>query len=425
MNAVESLRYFIPELALLATGFLVLILDLFLREKKWLGYVTLLGIGVASSMLRPYSPGIRLFHGYFLLDFYSAFFALLALAILFITVLLAMSYKGIPPKQEGELYALLSFVGLGLILMASSENLLMIFLSIEFVSLTSYVLTGFQKQDRSSNEAALKYLLFGSVASGVMVYGMSLIFGLTGSIELGAIREAVDPSGLNHLLLIGLVLMLVGFAFKISAAPFHMWAPDVYTGAPTPITAFLTVGPKALGFAVLIRVLLGAFSPLINQWSNLLAVMAALTMTIGNVVAVSQTNIKRLLAYSSIAQAGYMLMGVAAFTELGLSGVLVYLVAYALTNLGAFAAVILTANHYGTDDIRSYAGLARKSPAVAAALTVFFISLAGIPPLAGYIGKFFVFAGAIQTRFYLLAVFAAVYCAVAVFYYFKVVKEMY
>lgn len=425
MNALDSLPFFIPELILIAAGFLVLVLDLFVPNKKALGYLTLAGILVSAFFVRTPSAPMPLFFGYFLLDAYSVFFKMAALGILAITILMTLAYKGISSKQEGEMYALIAFLGMGLILMGTASNLLMIFLSIEFVSLTSYILTGFRKRDTQSNEAALKYLLFGSVASGVMLYGMSLIFGLTGTMELQGIKEAISASALNHLILLALVLLMVGLLFKVSAAPFHMWAPDVYTGAPTPVAAFLTVGPKALGFAVLLRVLMTAFTPFILYWSGLLAAVAAITMTFGNVIAISQTNIKRLLAYSSIAQAGYILMGAAAASELGLSGVLIYVAAYALTNLGAFAVVILVADHFGSEDIESYAGLGKRAPFLAAALTVFFISLAGIPPLAGYIGKFYMFAGAMKGHFYCLAVIAALNSAVAAFYYFKVVKQMY
>lgn len=425
MNAIESLRFFLPELILISTGFLVLLLDLFSPKKKWLGYLTLVGIVVSAFFIRPPVAPMPLFFGFFRVDMYSFFFKIAALGIVAITVLMSLAYEGIPPRQEGELYSLLAFLGTGLILMGSASNLLMIFISIEFVSITSYVFAGFQKYDQRSNEASLKYLLFGSVASGVMLYGMSLLLGLTGTMELAGIREIVSRASSTPLLLLALTLLLVGFAFKISAAPFHMWAPDVYTGSPTPVAAFLTVGPKALGFAILIRVLLTSFSSLIMDWRIVLAVLSALTMTIGNVIAVSQTNIKRLLAYSSIAQAGYMLMGVVVSTQVGLSGVLVYLIAYALTNLGAFTVVIIAANHFKTEDIDSYAGLAKRAPFLALALTVFFISLAGIPPVAGYIGKFFVFASVIQGNFLALAVIAALNSAVAVFYYFKVVKQMY
>jgi proton-translocating NADH-quinone oxidoreductase chain N len=314
----------------------------------------------------------------------------------------------------------------GLILMGSSNNLLMIFLSIEFVSILSYLLTGFLKNNPRSKEAALKYLLFGSVSSGIMLYGMSILFGLTGAIDLHGIEAKLlltpPPAAL---VLTALFLILVGLGFKISMAPFHMWAPDVYEGAPTPVTAFLTVGPKALGFAILIRLLHTSFLHLYEDWSPVLATLSMLTMTIGNVVAISQTNIKRLLGYSSIAQAGYILMGLAVSNEFGIIGVLIYLIAYAFTNLGAFLCVIAASNHFGTDEIEAYAGLGERSPFLAFALTLFLLSLAGIPPLVGFVGKLFVFASAIQGRFFTLAVVAALNSAVAAFYYFKIVRQMY
>ena len=225
--------------------------------------------------------------------------------------------------------------------------------------------------------------------------------------------------------LVALLFFLAGLGFKISMAPFHMWAPDVYEAAPTPVTAFLTVGPKALGFAVLIRILATAFSWISWKWSGIIMLLSILTMTLGNVVAISQTNIKRLLAYSSIAQAGYILMGVAVFSEIGLTGVLIYLVAYTFTNLGAFIAVIIASNHFGDDAIQSYSGLGKRAPFLAASLTIFLLSLAGIPPLGGFIGKFYVFSGAIQSGFYSLAIAAALNSAVAAFYYFKIVRLMY
>jgi NADH-quinone oxidoreductase subunit N len=426
MNALESLPWFLPELILIGAGFLILLADLVLPAKKFLALIALAAIAGAACAIRAPETPLPLFYGYFVLDSYSVFFKLVSLFIVAITILMALSYVGIPSRQEGELYALLSFLAVGLIMMGSSTNLLMIFLSIEYVSILSYVLAGFQKFDRASNEASLKYLLFGSVASGAMLYGMSLLFGLTGTIELEGIRTAIVEGPISPtLLLVAASLVLVGLSFKISAAPFHMWAPDVYTGAPTPVTAFLTVGPKALGFAVLLRVLLTSLTALKSEWSMILAGISALTMTVGNLLAISQTNIKRLLAYSSIAQAGYILMGVAVSNAIGLEGVLVYLVAYALTNLGAFVIVILAGNQFKTDDIESYAGLAKRSPFLAVALTLFFISLAGIPPLAGYIGKFFVFASAIEGGFIALAVIAAVNSAMAAYYYFKVVKQMY
>lgn len=428
MNALASLRYFLPELILLVTAFGILKVDLLAPSKKLSGLLGLTGILAAAAFVRLPAGPLPLFFGFFVLDPFSFFFKELALGVVGISLLAALAYR--PPgdgiSHPGEFNALFVLLAFGLILMGSSTNLLMIFLSIEFVSILSYLMVGFLKKDARSKEAALKYLLFGSLASGVMLYGMSLLFGLTGSIELDEIATQLLTTPLSqNLVSISLLMILTGLGFKISMAPFHMWAPDVYEGAPTPVTAFLTVGPKALGFAILLRLLHTSFMPLHYQWSFILTILSILTMTIGNVVAISQTNMKRLLGFSSIAQAGYILMGLAVSNATGVEGVLIYLVAYALTNLGAFLCVIMASNHFGTDEIDSYAGLSEKSPFLALALTIFLLSLAGIPPLAGFIGKLYVFSSAVEGRFLVLAVAAAVNSAAAAFYYFKVVRLMY
>ena len=427
MDPITSLSYFIPEIIILKTAFLLLILDFFVPNKKILGFLAVAGIGVAAAFLKFPTQPLALFYGFFILDPFSFFFKIAAMGVVAITLIASMAYQ---PKSSltylGEYISLFLFLCFGLILMGSSNNLLMIFLSIEFVSILSYLLVGFLKKSPASKEAALKYLLFGSVSSGVMLFGMSLIYGLTGQIDLHLIQTQLAQNQVSQpLLLTALFLMLVGFGFKISMAPFHMWAPDVYEGAPTPVTGFLTVGPKALGFAILLRVLHTTFLPLHKEWSFVLAALSMLTMTLGNVIAISQTNIKRLLGYSSIAQAGYILMGLAVSNQIGTTGVLVYLLAYLFTNLGAFLCVIAVSNHFGTDEIDSFAGLSEKSPFLAFCMTVFMLSLGGLPPLAGFVGKYFVFASAIQGRFFTLAVVAAVNSAVAAFYYFRVVKQMY
>lgn len=432
MNAVESLPYFIPELILLGTALAVLLLDLFIAQKKFLTYLGLAGILTSLVLLRYPADPLPLFYGFFIMDPFSLFFKGAALGITALTLLASLGYRpGNHQKDKvmpyfGEYNALFLFLAFGLILMGSSNNLLMIFLSIEFVSILSYLLTGFLKKNPRSKEAALKYLLFGSASSGIMLFGMSLLFGLTGEIDLNLIHaQLASREAPPALILTAFLLLLAGLGFKISMAPFHMWAPDVYEGAPTPVTGFLTVGPKALGFSLLLRVLQTTFLELHGEWGPLLAALSMLTMTFGNVIAVSQTNLKRLLAYSSIAQAGYILMGAAVSNPIGLAGVLIYLLAYVFTNLGAFLCVILVSNNLGSDDLEAYRGLSERSPFLAASLTLFMLSLAGIPPLAGFIGKYYVFASAIQGRFFTLAVVAALNSAVAAFYYFKVVRLMY
>ena len=426
MNALESLRYFIPETIVLAGAFLVLTLDLFLRPKKVLAALSILILIAAAffSFSLPANPHV--FSGFFHLDSMTVFFRLFSYGVVALTILISTCYRAIENKFEGEYYSLFLFLALALVLAAASTNLLMIFLTIEFISILSYLLVGYEKKNERSKEASLKYLLFGSVASAMMLFGMSLVFGATGSLWLDAIPVTLaKESAFFAVALTGTLFILAGLGFKVSMAPFHLWAPDVYEGAPTPVTTFLTVGPKALGFAVLLRVLVGAFGWFRFEWGPVIALLAIITMTLGNVTAIAQTKMKRLLAYSSIAQAGYILMGVAAGTVAGIESVLYYLVAYALTNIGVFTIAIVVANQSKNDDIESFRGLSRRAPGLAAAMVLFLLSLAGLPPLAGFVAKFSVFAAALQVQLYTLALAAALNSTVAAFYYFKIVRLMY
>ncbi len=425
MHAIESLKYFIPELILLGGAFLTLTMDFFVKQKKLVGEFALLVIVVALCLAEAPAKPMSLFFGMFELDAFAHFFRCLALVAVGITILLSLGYAPLQKHYSGEFYGLFLFMAFALILVAAANNLLMIFLAIEFVSLISYLLVGFLKNDPKSKEAAVKYLLFGSVCSAVMLYGMSLLYGAAGSLELPAIGNALFYAPFKPLAIAAVLFFFVGLGFKISMAPFHMWAPDVYEGAPTPVTAFLTVAPKALGFAVLIRVLDMIFWNFRGIWSPVLVILSILTMTIGNITAVSQSNIKRFLAYSSIAQAGYILMGLAVFTMLGRGAILIYLLAYLLTNLGAFAVVLFVGGETRSDSLDAYAGLSQRSPLAAAMLTIFLLSLAGLPPLAGFIGKYYVFAAAIQVKFITLTIFAAINSVVAAYYYFRIIRLMY
>jgi proton-translocating NADH-quinone oxidoreductase chain N len=425
MNAVESLKYFVPELILLGGAFAAFTLDFFVKQKKLVGEFALLVIVLALCLAKAPAKPLPLFFGMFELDAFAHFFRYLALGAVGVTLLVSLGYSPLKNRYDGEFYGLFLFMAFALITVAAANNLLMIFISIEFVSLLSYLLVGFLKNDPKSKEAALKYLLFGSVCSAVMLYGMSLLYGVAGSLELPAIGNALFYAPFKPLAIAAVLFFFVGLGFKISMAPFHMWAPDVYEGAPTPVTAFLTVAPKALGFAVLTRVLDMIFLNFYSVWSPVLVILSILTMTIGNITAVSQSNIKRFLAYSSIAQAGYILMGFAVFTILGRGAVLIYLLAYLLTNLGAFAVVLFVGEETGSDSLDAYAGLSQRSPAAAAMLTIFLLSLAGLPPLAGFIGKYYVFAAAIQAHFITLTIVAAINSVIAAYYYFRIVRLMY
>jgi NADH-quinone oxidoreductase subunit N len=322
-------------------------------------------------------------------------------------------------------------------LMAATTDLISLYVSVELTSISLYALVSFLK-DKKSTEAALKYLLLGAVASAVLLYGMALVFGFTGQTHLGAIAGALGTMKLSSLisspaLLMGIVMMIAGFGFKIAAVPFQMWVPDVYEGAPTPITAYLSVGSKAAGFAIILRVFFSAFDVsywLSHGWGTIFAALAVITMTLGNVVAIPQTNIKRMLGYSSIAQAGYLMVGLAALgyapasSVAGQSGVMFFLASYALTNLGAFIAIIIITNKLNSDEIADFAGMGRRAPLLALALTFSLISLVGIPPAAGFMGKFYLFRAAVLNDLLWLVVIAVINSVISAYYYLRVVKVM-
>lgn len=425
MNVIESLKFFVPELILLIGAFFVFVVDFFVKNKRIVSGLTLLTLTLALCLVQQPSTTLPLFFDFFHLDNFAHFFRYFALIAVFITLLISSSYTTLRNQYEGEFYGLFLLMAFALILVATANNLLMIFLSVEFVSLVSYLLVGFLKNDRKAKESAIKYLLFGSVCSGIMLYGMSLVYGASGSLELSAIGSTFFFAPFKPLALMAMLFFFVGLGFKISMAPFHMWAPDVYEGAPTPVTAFLTVAPKALGFAVLIRIMAAGFVSLSQQSAFILTLLSMLTMTIGNITAISQNNTKRFLAYSSIAQAGYILMGLAVFTRLGQEGILIYLLAYLFTNLGAFAVATLVEEKTGSENLNAFVGLSERSPLAAALMAVFLLSLAGLPPLAGFIGKYYVFAAAIQAKFITLTVVAVINSVVAAYYYFRIIRLMY
>lgn len=427
MDALASLQHFIPHAVLIGAALLILVLDLFGLDQKINGLVSLIGIALSLWMLPYPDKNMVLFSGLFFYDVFSYFLQIGLAIATSLAIASVISSKLIPEKQKGEFYFLITFLLFLLVLMGSTTNLLMIFLAIESVSISSYILTGFRKFDKRSSEASLKYLLFGGVSSACMLFGMSILFGLTGTLELtqmGGILKAATPA-VAAATKVALVFMLVGLGFKISAVPFHAWAPDVYEGAPTPVAAFLTVAPKGIGFLVLCRVLFSAFHYYHMNWSSILVVLSILTMTIGNIIAVSQGSAKRLLAYSSVAQAGYILMGLATASGTGVEAVFIYIIAYIFTNMGAFLTLAAIEESEGSSRIDVLNGLAKRNPFLAASMMIFMLSLAGIPPLAGFIGKWFVFASAIQSKLILLAIAAAINSAIAAVYYFKIVRAMY
>ncbi len=430
----QTLWLISPELVLLLAGLLVMGLDAIRphrEEKRWVPYVALGGLAVALiATVTLWGCNTR---ALFVLacDPFALVVKAVALVATGFVVLVSDVYMRMHSAHQGEFYALLLFAVLAISLLGGATNLVMVFLAFDFLSIVSYLLTGFLRDDRRSTEAAMKYFLYGAALSAVMLYGMSWFYGLTGSTDLGAIANGLMEMGgdVRPLVLPALILMAAGFAFKIAAVPFHQWAPDAYEGAPTPVTAFLSVGPKIAGFAVILRVLMTALplnlADLALDWRALLMAISVVTMTVGNLVALWQDNIKRLLAYSSIAQAGYILIGVVAASPRGMTAVLLYLAAYVLTNLGAFAAVITFSNQTGSDVIEDYAGLSKRAPVVALVMLVCLLSLAGIPPTAGFVGKLWLFSAAIEEGLVWLAVVGVINGVISLSYYWKIMRAIY
>ena len=371
------------------------------------------------------APLQHLFFGLIVVDPFSQAFRWIALGTLAVVLLLITASREIHPSLRGEGLGLLLLIGVGLMLMAEADHLLMAYLSMELVSLSAYLLVGFLREPRSA-EAALKYLLFGALSSGIMLFGMSLLFGLTGQLGFAELRAGVGGMAepMAGALLLATALMLAGLAFKISMVPFHMWTPDAYEGAPVPVAALLSVGPKAAGLALLLRILT-ALEPVWPMVAPVVLALTVLTMTLGNVVALVQTNVKRLLAYSTIGQVGYLLIGVAVHTRLSVEALVLYLAAYLFMNLGAFACVVAVVNETGSESLEAFRGLSRRAPALALVMTLLLLSLAGIPPLFGFIGKFLLFGAAIEAEVEWLAVAGVINSAVALYYYVQFIRLMY
>jgi NADH-quinone oxidoreductase subunit N len=415
----------LPELLLLVLALLILGLDLFLPE-KWragLGWLTALGVaGILSIGLLGAGASV-ITAATLRADSLAFFFRALFLFGAMIAALFSCSSEGV--GRRGEYYALMLFATLGMCLMASASDLVMLALAIEMATIPLYVLAGFLKRDSRSTEAGLKYFLYGATASAVMWYGFSLVYGFTGQTDLRAASIALSTANLPTLLT-AVIPILVGLGFKVAAVPFHFWAPDVYEGAPTPITAFLSTAVKAAGFAVLLRILLTVFPPAsASYWGALISMMAAVTMTLGNLLAMVQKNVKRLLAYSSVAHAGYALIGLVTLNPDGLAATAFYLLTYMLANLAAFAVVILVSNATGSDDLTALAGLSRRSPGAALAMLAALLSLAGMPPFAGFVAKWFLFASAVEARLTWLAALGAFNSILSLYYYLGVIKIIY
>jgi len=449
LENIESLAYFSPEIVLVVFAAAVIILDLFVknRDSESTAYLSLIGLGcalvaiiVTNSVLDTNEP-ISLFFGMIRLDGFAVFFKVLLLLATAATILFSIRSEELDVRLKGEYYALLLAVTFGMFLMASSTNLLMIFISLETVSLTSYILAGFLTHSPRSSEAAFKYITYGAVASGTMLFGLSLIYGMTGTGDLAAIGQQLpivlaEGQVTTLGILIAITFILAGIGYKIASVPFHMWSPDVYEGAPIPITAFLSVASKAAGFALFLRFFFSGFGNSEVMQSIdlglLLAIVSALTMTIGNLAALPQRNVKRLLAYSSIAHGGYILMGAvlltngdAAIVDKGIGAIIFYLIVYFFMNLGAFYVVVLIANEAGSEMIEGYRGLSSRAPLVAGAMAIFLASLIGIPFFAGFFGKWVLFVAVIEGNLYWLAFVGLLNSVVSLYYYARILKAMY
>lgn len=436
---LNEIRFLAPEIVLLATALVVVLLDIFVRQKKVLAGVSLFGVVLAAglSVILWGREPVSIFYNLLWLDPFAVFFKFLFLIAAGLVVLCSQDYVSKFQRFQGEYYALVLIATVGMMLMATAADLIAIYVALELSSISLYALAAFLKDEKSA-EAGLKYLLLGAVASAILLYGMAFTFGLTGTTKLTGIAQtvaALSAGGLaqNPALLVGIVLLAAGFGFKIASFPFHMWVPDVYEGAPTPITAYLSVASKAAGFAIIMRVFSVAFGSttvLSTSWGILFAILSALTMTIGNVIALWQTDIKRLLGYSSIAQAGYLMVGLATVgvaagvDRLGQSGLLFFLASYTVTNLGAFGAVIAISNKAGSDLIDDYTGMGKRAPALALALTLCLVSLIGLPPTAGLIAKVYIFNAAVQHGLLWLVIVAVINSCISAYYYLKVVKVM-
>jgi NADH-quinone oxidoreductase subunit N len=453
--SASDLRLIAPELILTLAACVVLVMEVVLprHQRKWTGYFALVGCAFATLSLfllwqtNRHTLPLDAFYGMVRLDGFAIVFKLIFLLAAALTIAVSLRYLDVEGEQRGEYYALILFATVGMMFLAGGYDLIVLFISLELMALTFYVLVGFTKRERRSNEAGMKYFLLGAFSSGVLLYGMSILFGIAGSTNLGDIAQSINAimnaapvegavAGglpLRPLLLLGMIALAAGLFFKIAAVPFHMWAPDAYEGAPTSVTAFLSTGSKAASFALFARIFLEALGGMRADWAPLVGLVAAVTIMVGNWAAVTQTNAKRLLAYSSISNAGYLLLGVLAANRYGYIGLVVYLFVYTLMNIGAFG-VIISLRRRGIvgDMVDDFTGLAQKAPGMALMMAIFMLSLGGLPLTGGFIGKWFLFGGLLQRydaegkSWYLwLAIWAILNTVVSFFYYVRFIRVMY
>ena len=419
----------VPEIFIALSAMALLLLGAFRKQEAAQGISVLAIITmVLAALLVPAGGSVRAvaFTGMFVVDGFAVYSKLLVLLASVLTLAMSMNWLRKEKLERSEYPVLVLLATLGMMMMISANNLISLYLGLELQSLSLYELAAYQRENSRATEAGLKYFVLGSLASGLLLYGSSLIYGFAGSTGFEALAHAVSTGTPPIGVIIGLVFVLAGLAFKISAVPFHMWTPDVYEGAPTPVTAFFAVGPKIAAFSLLVRVLVGPFAEMTHQWSQVVVFVAVASMIVGGFGAIAQSNIKRLMAYSSIGHVGYALIGLAVGNQAGIRGVLVYLAIYLFMNVGTFA-VIMAMRQKGraVEGINDLAGLSKTHPMMAAALAIFMFSMAGVPPLAGFWGKLYVFMAAIEQGFITLAVIGVLTSVVSAFYYLRIIKVMY
>jgi NADH-quinone oxidoreductase subunit N len=420
-----------PEIFLFLWAVLIFCVDFFLKEdkKKSLGYLSLLGILVTIVLLF-FSIRGEMFGKAYSSDSLSQFFKLVFLLSSFLAISVSIDFVTKFRAFKGEFFALILISTVGMMLLSSARELIFLYVSLELVTIPLFILSSYLKPDKKSAEAGLKYMLLGAISSAILLYGISLIYGITGTTFLQGIKtklmmDYIQIGPIGPGLFLSFIFFIAGFGFKLALVPFHMWAPDVYEGAPTPITAFLSVGSKAAGLVAFLRVFFESFMVYNLDWVTIVMVLAALSMIIGNIIALLQTNIKRMLAYSSIAQVGYILVGLVALSERGVSSVAFYTLAYLFANIGAFVVAIAFELQTGSSEIKDYAGLSQSSPYLSLFMMIFLLSLVGIPPLAGFVGKYFLFASAIEKNLIWLVVVAVLTSVISLYYYVGVLREMY
>ena len=424
---VDDFYYILPEIILTAGALLLLIVDVLLpkRDTAVFGVTMATLLATAAAVLSFAGVNTTASAGLLAIDGFATFFKVVFLLSAVMTVLMSASYLRVEGVRAGEYYFLILCATLGMMFMASGIDLITLFIGLETMAVSFYILVGYVKPSQRSNEAAAKYFLLGAFSLGVLLYGMSLLYGVTGTTSLSGIADALAGSERTLVLSLALVLVVAGMGFKIAAVPFHMWAPDVYEGAPTPVTAFLSVGSKAASFAMLLRIFIEGLPGLVADWQMLFWILAAVTMTVGNIAAITQSNTKRMLAYSSIAHAGYVLIGVVAGTERGIAATMIYLWVYLFMQLGAFAVIsMLRRQDVVGDELKDLSGLYVRKPFAAIAMLIFMLSLGGIPPTAGFMGKVWVFGAAIEAGFVWLAVIGVVNSAISIYYYYRVIVFM-